>query len=287
LIVSGILRSQGCRFPVPESPASASSDTLPELVALGERLREARSRKGLSQEELAERLHLGTDQLDALELGDRRRLPEPVFVIAQAKRVAGSLGISVDEQIAALRHSALMEPVKRPAPRLVAPEPVVPEPRPVRPAAPVSAVPGWLPAAAAAALALAVATALLLPKRQQPSGSPAASPPPTAVPPATPAAPPRATTAATLELRPREPSWLAVREVNGRTLFEGTLSQPRSFPIGRGLEVRAGRPHQVSVSAPGVPARPLAASDDYGWKTFSPPLTPSPAAPEPPPAPQP
>ena len=109
--MSGILRPHGCRFPVPESPASASSDTLPELLALGQKLREARSRRGLSQEELAERLHLGTDQLDALEQGDRLRLPEPVFVIAQAKRVAGSLGITIDEQIAALRRSGLMEPV--------------------------------------------------------------------------------------------------------------------------------------------------------------------------------
>ncbi|MFM7393300.1 MAG: helix-turn-helix domain-containing protein [Cyanobium sp.] len=273
---------------MPETPASASSDTLPELLALGQKLREARSRRGLSQEELAERLHLGTDQLDALEQGDRLRLPEPVFVIAQAKRVAGSLGITIDEQVAALRSSGLMEPVRRPAPLLVAPEPLTPVQGPPRLAPPVSAMPGWLPAAAAAVVALGLVTALLLSKRQAPSGA-AISPPPAAdAPPAPPATPtPAARVPASLELRPREPSWVAVRDLNGRTLFEGTISEPRTFPLGRGLEVRAGRPDQVSVSVPGVPARLLAASDDYGWKSFSPPLSPPTAAPEPPQVPRP
>jgi len=272
---------------VPESPASASSDTLPELLALGQKLREARSQRGLSQEELAERLHLGTDQLDALEQGDRRRLPEPVFVIAQAKRVAGSLGITIDEQIAALRSSGLMEPIRRPAPLLVAPEPLTPVQSPPRLAPPVSAMPGWLPAAAAAVVALGLATALLLPKRQAPSGDAISQPPAADAPAAPPATPTPAATVPSLELRPREPSWLAVRELNGRTLFEGTISEPRTFPLGRGLEVRAGRPDQVSVAAPGVPARPLAAGDDYGWKSFSPPLSPPPEAPEPPQVPRP
>jgi transcriptional regulator with XRE-family HTH domain len=273
---------------VPETPASASSDTLPELLALGQKLREARSRRGLSQEELAERLHLGTDQLDALEQGDRLRLPEPVFVIAQAKRVAGSLGITIDEQVAALRSSGLMEPVRRPAPLLVAPEPLTPVQGPPRLAPPVSAMPGWLPAAAAAVVALGLATALLFSKRQAPSGAAAISPPPAAdAPPAPPATPTPPARVPSLELRPREPSWLAVRELNGRTLFEGTISEPRTFPLGRGLEVRSGRPDQVSVSVPGVPPRPLAASDDYGWKSFSPPMSPPTAAPEPPQVPRP
>lgn len=272
---------------MPESPASASSDTLPELLALGQKLREARNRRGLSQEELAERLRLGTDQLDALEQGDRRRLPEPVFVIAQAKRVAGSLGITIDEQIAALRSSGLMEPVRRPAPPLVAQDLLTPGQGHPRLAPPVSALPGWLPAAAAAVVALGLATALLLPKRQPPSTTSAMPAPTAEAPAAPPATPTPAARVPSLELRPREPSWLAVRELNGRTLFEGTLSEPRTFPLGRGLEVRAGRPHQVSVSVPGVPARPLAASDDYGWKSFSPPLTPPSAAPEPPQVPRP
>ncbi|MCS5692218.1 helix-turn-helix domain-containing protein [Cyanobium sp. FGCU-6] len=263
---------------MPKTPASASSDALPELLALGQLLREERSRQGLSQEELAERLRLGTDQLDALEQGDRSRLPEPVFVIAQAKRVAGSLGITIDEQIVALRQSGLMEPVRRPAaPARVAPEPLAPEVRPARRAAPSPAMPAWLPAAAAAVVALGLATALLLPKRQAPSRTPAAATP------ATTAAPTSPTTSPSLELRPREPSWLAVQDLNGRILFEGTLSEPRSFALGRGLEVRAGRPDEVTVSAPGMAARPLGASDDFGWKRFSPPST----VPAPPQAPRP
>ena len=273
---------------MPKSPASPSSETLPELQALGQLLREARSRQGLSQEELAERLRLGTDQLDALEQGDRSRLPEPVFVIAQAKRVAGSLGITIDEQIAALRRSGLMEPVRRPVvPALVASEPLAPEVRPARLAAPSPAMPAWLPAAAAAVVALGLAMALLLPKRQAPSRTPAAARPASGAPAATTAAPTSPTALPSLELRPREPSWLAVQDRNGRILFEGTLSQPRSFPLGRGLEVRAGRPDEVTVSAPGMAARPLGASDDFEWKRFSPSLSRPSTVPAHPPSPQP
>lgn len=151
-----------------------SSVRSPELLALGERLADSRRHQGISQEELAERLRLGTDQLDALEQGDLSRLPEPVFVIAQAKRVASALGVNIDAQISALRRSGLMTPQRRSAPIpppwvQVRPRPQdeaasaaqdapEPDPAPAREMA-------WLPAATAAVLILSVSAVLLFTQR--------------------------------------------------------------------------------------------------------------------------
>ena len=87
----------------------------------------------------------------------------------------------------------------------------------------------------------------------------------------------------TLRLQASEPSWLQVRDASGKTLFEGTLNGEKSFPLGRGLEVMAGRPYAIRASIGAGPASPLGGVDDLRWKRFSPqPLTPAaPAAPSP------
>jgi cytoskeletal protein RodZ len=74
-----------------------------QLRALGAELRQAREARGLSLADLAERLRLGQEQLQALEEGDTRRLPELVFVIAQLRRVAGALQLDLGDQLAQLR----------------------------------------------------------------------------------------------------------------------------------------------------------------------------------------
>jgi transcriptional regulator with XRE-family HTH domain len=74
-----------------------------QLRALGAELRQAREARGFSLEALAERLRLGQEQLQALEEGDTRRLPELVFVIAQLRRVAGALQLDLGDQLAQLR----------------------------------------------------------------------------------------------------------------------------------------------------------------------------------------
>jgi cytoskeleton protein RodZ len=67
-----------------------------------------------------------------------------------------------------------------------------------------------------------------------------------------------------------EPSWVEVRDSRGRTLFEGTLSGEKTFPLGPGLEVIAGRPYAVSAAIGGAPASPLGGVDDIRWKRFTP-----------------
>ena len=111
------------------------------------------------------------------------------------------------------------------------------EPPPAAPAPGVVAAPSGRVAVAfaAAALLLGVVALVQVNRRPQPAAAPAA--------------PARATTlqprAGLLLLSTKGPSWIQVRTLDGQELFVGTLEGTRRFSIGRGLELRAGRPDLV------------------------------------------
>lgn len=88
-----------------DGDAAGIQPPVPELEALARLLSDSRQTQGLSVVDLAQRLHMGVEQLKALERGDQQHLPEPVFVIAQARRVADALGVEISAQIEALRSS--------------------------------------------------------------------------------------------------------------------------------------------------------------------------------------
>ena len=93
------------------------TEPIPELQKLGSTLVAARHQRGIDLELLAERLRIGASQLRALETGDHTHLPEGVFVIALARRVASALDLNIDEAVQALRGSRLMmRPQPRPGP---------------------------------------------------------------------------------------------------------------------------------------------------------------------------
>ena len=295
-------------------PQTASgTDAIPDLLQLGERLRQARQAQGLSLDELADRLRIGADQLAALESGDRSRLREPVFVIAQAKRVAAVLGLDVEEQVAALRRSRLMQqtPKPLPTPLITAPPrpaagpgtasaPAARENGPAAdrsgPSLPVSLLTAGLAVAGALAIGQAAQRWQASPKPPLPAPAAATAPKPTA-PITTAAATPTTTTkppaakppaaapvapvagAAELVLRTPEPSWVEVRDSAGKQLFEGTLSSEKRFPLGKGLKVMAGRPDLVTAAVGAKPARPLGTIETIDWQVFSPEAAPPAPAP--------
>lgn len=84
-------------------------------AALGEVLRQARSRKGFSIGEVAERLKLSARQVEALEQGVYHGLPEPVFVRGFLRSYARLLGL--DEAVLEAQIQAVFpsEPVVKPA----------------------------------------------------------------------------------------------------------------------------------------------------------------------------
>ena len=72
------------------------------LLFVGQQLSERRLAKGLSQEQLADRMHLGIEQLAALESGDRDKLPELVFIKAMVRRLSTHLELDADALVASL-----------------------------------------------------------------------------------------------------------------------------------------------------------------------------------------
>ena len=275
-----------------DSTHDRAPEPIPELEQLGQVLREARQQRGLSLSAVADRLHIGINQLHALETGDRSKLREPVFVVAQAKRVAGFLGIDIQPQLGHLRSSDLMRTTPQPHPQLAAP--VHSEPRAPRPSRSSKSPSkenhfGPLPLISALVVgALALAVALLI----RPSG--VDGPPPNSVSPAPTQSPveqssePPPTSESQVneatnevgESKPGDelllqasgPSWLTVRDARGAILFEGTLEGDQRFPLGDGLEVRAGRPDLVKASIGEQPPKALGTIEEINWTSFKPAL---------------
>ncbi|MFM7085483.1 MAG: helix-turn-helix domain-containing protein [Cyanobium sp.] len=157
-------------------PLPSGSDALPQVAgsalgAVGAQLRQAREARGLAAEALAERLRIGVEQLQALENAETEQLPEPVFVIAQIRRVATALQLDIDAPLQALRRSGELERLtprpsrtaarsvpmatpdrtSRPGARASGTAPAPPDPAGIAPA--VTAAPaGQAPAAAARSL---------------------------------------------------------------------------------------------------------------------------------------
>ncbi len=259
------------------SASSPSPEPIAELVELGQRLRRAREGRGIGVAELADRLHLAPEQLIALENGDRGHLHEPVFVIAQAKRVAQALGVDVSPQVESLRHSRLMQsPVSAAlAPTLLPPGHASPPTSPESSGTPLR----WSLVVVLAGLTLllglvGIQSFRLWGQRRLVSA-------------AVPAASELAPTVApgVLLLRSDQPSWLEVRNGAGQVLFSGLLEKEARFRLSGGLRVLAGRPDLVTATVAGEPPRRLGTISQVDWQDFAP--APSPPAPPPAPAPAP
>jgi cytoskeletal protein RodZ len=266
---------------------------IPELVALGRQFKAARQSRGLDLEVLAERLCIGHEQLKALENADTSRFPELVFVIALVRRVAAILEVDAEEAVAARRAAPPARGNK--APPTPAPRPPAPPaqtgraPTPARARAPERAgnrPAGTLLAGAALLLSTAAVGLGLLWHRspsapgstgQVSSSAPQASSAPTTAAAIPPSAPPSAAVAkapapagpALLILSSQEPSWLEVRDSQGATLFEGTLQGEKSFPLGQGLRVMAGRPDLVRAAVRGQEPRVLGPINQVIWRSFA------------------
>jgi len=225
------------------------------LESVGRCLLIARQNAGLSIVQLADSLHMGHEQLDALEKGERGRLPEPVFIKAMTRRVAAKLQIDSDPLIHELsialneRHSA--------SPKKASIETL----RPTSERSKVvknGSIIGLL-----GVISVLGAVLLLLHRQRKPAlpnmASVQSSPPISLVP-----SEPLAFT-----ITSREPSWLEVRNAQRVTVYEGTLETEKVLKVNPGDEIYAGRPDLVLLSNGENPPTPLSDIGDVRWHTVT------------------
>ena len=246
-------------------PQSLGPEVLSTLRALGQQLRQGREGQELELAVLAARLNLGVEQLQALEEGDASRLPEPVFVIAQARRVAGSLAINIDDALQTLRDSFQIDtkPIK-----VAELAPRAPSGPAKSTASPIGSGSGRLVIAVAILAALSAAGAAGWQQWQRYQARPIQPPAQPALLTAAPKTCGGSLEPNQLQLSTSQPSWLEVKTKTGTSLFSGTFTGERSFPLGQGLEVLAGRPDLVRAKLAGGAAQPLGRIDQLRWRSF-------------------
>lgn len=254
-------------------------ERLPILVSLGRTLAEAREAQGIPLAVLAEQNYLSADRLDALESGDHTRLPERIYLIAQARRVATSLGLDADQLTEPLLEIHLPG-VKRTAAPSSAPVARVslaaPAMAPRDPSSTAQLEPArkprrvgvtWLLAGVAGVVALVVGLALgwkpSQPKATNPTRPPAGAEASTTI---SPAGKP---SQGSLQLSSREPSWLEVRNGEDKELFRGLFTGTGNFSLGSGLKVLAGRPDLITVTTASGESETLGTIEQISWQQFS------------------
>jgi len=259
-------------------------------MALAAAIAQARLAAGLSVAALAKKLNMGVEQLEALESGDLDRLPEQVFVIAQARRISQSLGVTIDAEIQALRQSGSLNtrPIELQNLKLKA---EIEAPRgPEANQAPRAN--GMVPVLASLALASGVAAgSFALWQQWQGRQQQAIQTKPVLTKPvptkkattkqaqaaAEVQAPALTQTGATsLTLSSTSNTWLEVKTLKGKQLFRGDFKGRKGFPLNEGLRLLAGRPDLVLVQVGATAARPLGSISEVKWQTFAAPKAPAP-----------
>ena len=95
---------------VPPSPPGAASDAdLPR--GPGQRLRQARLRRGLELRQVAREMRLTVERVQAIEEDDYAVLPDPVFVVGYLKTYARLMDLSPEALVAAYRTLQARSPV--------------------------------------------------------------------------------------------------------------------------------------------------------------------------------
>ena len=241
------------------------------LVEAGRQLAEARAAAGLTQNQLASQMHMGEEQLAALERGDQAELPEPVFIKAMVRRLSSHLGLDADAMVQALGPLNPSEP-KRPAPRATT-RGITPQlQRAVNPL-PLVALAGlaglgfvvWSNASEFTRFAqsLRPANPTLEPSEANLEVAEVSDERDALIVPAPP------TAELGLTISSSEPSWIALRR-EGIVEYEGLLNGERRIENPELVEIYAGRPDLVQLISPNAETRTLGAVDEIRWIPLTP-----------------
>ena len=236
------------------------------IEAVGSAIREGRESRSISRDDLAKRLHMGCEQLEALEQGDRNRLPEPVFIKAMVRRLASHLGLDADALVAQLGSVSSRPPTANATP-------------PAQSAAEQSSGTPWLAILLSLMALIGIGSwaSRLLPDTSSPAisqGDTIKALPETVV--QSPAELPQksdqivaAETTASITLDCREPCWIALRR-DGTVEFEGILETSRTVEDTEGVEIYPGRPDLLTLRRAGNEPITLGSINDLRWYSLNP-----------------
>jgi cytoskeletal protein RodZ len=254
-----------------DSEQANNEATVTTLQEIGDLLRQARTEQGLSCDQLAQSLKMGSEQLQALEKGDLERLPEPVFIKAMTRRVASKLGLDCDSliirlqdvlpapeavnnlQAAAAGRAAAVGPATHQGP-------AIPWQRLSLTVLTIAAVTGGAMVVASQRRSVETASMKAATVVNQPNETP---PQPVS---------PEQNSAGHLSISSQEPSWVLIRNGEGDVVYEGTLSDSKILPADSKLEILPGRPDLVLISQGGSTPRTLGPIDQVRWYKLSPEL---------------
>ena len=240
-----------------------------DLVKVGRQLAEQRAAAGLTQEQLASQMHLGVEQLAALERGDHEQLPEPVFIKAMVRRLSSHLGLNADAMVQTLGPLTTAKSAPRATSRSVAPQ----KQSKINPV-PLLALAGlaglgvvvWSNASELMRFTQRFTPANQATMESEQDSLPEPEPV-VEVEPLIVAAPPAAQEVFTISSS--EPSWIALRR-EGIVEFEGLLSGERRIEDPEKVEIYAGRPDLVQLTSSDKGTRPLGTVDEIRWIRLSP-----------------
>ena len=258
-----------------DSEQAKDGATVSTLQEIGELLRQARVDQGLSCDQLAQSLKMGSEQLLALETGDLERLPEPVFIKAMTRRVASKLGLDGDSLISRL-HDVLPAPKTANNPSSAAggavaksvvstvsessKRRVMPWQRLALAALTIGAVTGGAMVVASQRRSVELASMKAVTVLKQPT---ATSPQPVS---------PEGKASGQISITSQEPSWISIRNGEGDVVYEGTLSERKILPADSQLEILPGRPDLVLISHGDDAPKPLGPIDQVRWYKLNPEL---------------
>lgn len=260
------------------------------LAQVGQLIRDARESHGMSAEALASSLHMGVEQLRALESARLDQLPEPVFVRAMVRRLASHLRLDADAMVEQLGTTQ-----QRPAaPTTLAtalPKTTVRGQRATgnRASSQRWILPGLILSGGAGLLIWQIHAGQLRRPAQEPGSttgavtssavtsaevkSEAVDPGPTAAATAAAAAPSEVVQLPpeplSVQISSVEPSWIALRR-EGKIEFQGTLDDPKTIPEAASVEIFAGRPDLVMVNVSDGQPRSVGEIHEVGWRQLIP-----------------
>jgi cytoskeletal protein RodZ len=209
---------------------------------VGEQLRDARERQGITLEDVAARTRIPTRHLQSIEESDWSKLPAPTYSIGFAKSYAAVVGLDRTEIGDALKAEMGVGVLA-----------ARPEAQVFEPADPARVMPKWLVLVALLAL-IAVAAAFLW-NRERGLNAPdevvaeADAPAPAVAAPAQPQ--PAGAATGPVVITANEAAWIQVSERGGATLFQRELAAGQSYEVpatATAPVLRTGRPQSIRIA---------------------------------------